>query len=79
MNSKDWLSYGSGTVFLALGLLTMQCTPDPKRQACRIDSDCPDAERGRAYCAQHRCVECVTRASCGPHMACVKGACVPDS
>lgn len=63
----------------ALGLLATQCFADPKHQACRIDGDCPDAEHGRAYCVQNRCVECVTRASCGPHLTCVKGACVPPS
>jgi hypothetical protein len=79
MSPNTWPARGVRLLWLALGLLTTQCFPDAKRQACRIDADCPDAERGRAYCVQSRCVECITRASCGPHMTCVKGECVPRS
>jgi hypothetical protein len=63
--------------WLAIGLLTTQCAPEAKSAACRNDGDCPDAERGRAYCVRRHCVECITRASCGPHMTCAKGQCVP--
>jgi hypothetical protein len=65
------------TFWLAIGLLTTQCVPEPKSTPCRNDSDCPDGERGRAYCVRRHCVECITRASCGAHMTCVKGECVP--
>lgn len=57
-------------------LLAVGCTPGVNVAPCRNDSDCPDADRGRAYCVRQRCVECITRASCGPHMTCTEGQCV---
>lgn len=63
-------------LLIVLAALTPQCAPEPNHQACSNDGDCPDAERGRAYCVHSRCVECITRASCGPHRSCVKGECV---
>ncbi len=58
---------------------TLRCAPDAKTARCSNDSDCPDADEGRAYCVRHHCVECVTSASCGPHHRCQEGQCVESS
>jgi hypothetical protein len=71
------MTRGVQTLGLVVGLLTAQCAPDPRSTPCRNDGDCPDGERGRAYCVQQRCVECIARGSCGAQMKCVKGQCVP--
>lgn len=64
--------------WLLIGLLTTQCVPGPKNTPCRNDGDCPDGERGRAYCVRRHCVECITQGSCGAHRRCVAGQCVPE-
>jgi hypothetical protein len=58
-------------------LLSVGCAPGAASSSCRNDSECPDAEHGRAYCVNHHCVECITKASCGPHRTCESGSCVP--
>jgi len=64
---------------LACLLSLAQCTPEPRTAHCSNDADCPDGERGRAYCANSRCVECVTNAACGAHRRCAAGRCVERS
>lgn len=61
-----------------LGLLMSQCAPTPRNLPCSNDSDCPDGERGHAFCASNHCVECVTSASCGAHRTCHAGECVEN-
>jgi hypothetical protein len=70
----------SGFIFAAmlLGLSASQCAPTPLGTPCRNDGECPDGERGHAYCVRRHCVECVTKASCGPHRTCRAGECVQD-
>jgi hypothetical protein len=69
-------------VAFAFGLLLVlgipACAPGAQSAACRNDGDCPDGSKGRAYCVRRHCVECVTKASCGPHFTCRDGSCVED-
>lgn len=63
-------------LLMLIALVVSSCGPEARFAACRNDSECPDAEHGRAYCVRRRCVECITRASCGPHKECSEGRCV---
>jgi len=70
--------WAAGIMLLWQALSPAACTAGPRSEPCRNDGDCPEAEHGNAHCVNHQCVECVTRAACGPHRTCENGACVPD-
>jgi hypothetical protein len=44
--------------------------------SCRNDAECRRADDTLRYCVRNRCVECVTKAACGPHRTCAEGRCV---
>jgi hypothetical protein len=61
---------------MLLGLGAARCTTGARGQHCTNDAQCPDADRGHAYCFQSHCVECMTNAACGAHHRCAAGECV---
>ena len=62
----------------ALGVAATECTPDARGQHCDNDSECPDAQRGHAYCFESHCVDCMSNEDCGTHHRCAAGQCVEN-
>jgi hypothetical protein len=67
----------SALVGVVLVFAGANCAPAARSANCSNDGECSDADSGRAYCVQSRCVECVTNAACGDHKRCAAGSCVP--
>jgi hypothetical protein len=63
---------------LTLSALAAGCAPEPRTVHCSNDADCTELGGDFHYCAQSRCVECVTSAWCGPDRRCAAGSWVPQ-
>lgn len=52
------------------------CAPSPRNVPCQNDGQCETANADFKFCAEARCVECLSPSACGEGNACVDGQCV---
>jgi hypothetical protein len=68
---KRWILAGT---MLATSLV-YNCGPAAS-PSCANDAECKRIDEKLHYCVRNRCVECVTKAACGPGLTCSLGRCV---